>query len=83
MICLFSHIAVNILNKNQFFVRLSFQLYLGEDVIYQMRRRNLEPTRLLTEGIFNLPHHIGMVQKDLAFDDVGSYTQQENGFQHS
>ena len=37
-------------------------------------RRNPEPTRLLTQGIFNLLHHKGMVWEQLAFDDV-SYTQ--------
>ena len=37
-----------------------FQLYRGYDMIYEMRRKP-EPTLLLTQGIFNLPHHIGMV----------------------
>ena len=36
-----------------------------------------------TQGIFNLPHHIGMVWQELAFDDAVSYTQQVNGFWHS
>ena len=36
-----------------------FQLYYGSDMI-EMRRKP-EPTFLLTQGIFNLPHHIGMV----------------------
>ena len=38
-------------------IAMVFQLYHGGD----MRRRKLEPTLLLTEWIFNLPHHIGMV----------------------
>ena len=50
---------------------------------YKMRRRKHEPTLLLTQGIFNHPHHIGMVWEELAFDDTISYTQQENGLQHS
>ena len=39
-----------------------FQLYIyhGGDIIYEIRRK-LKPTPLLTQGIFNLPHHIGMV----------------------
>ena len=33
-----------------------FQLYLGSDMMYVMRRK-FEPTLVLTQGIFNLPHH--------------------------
>ena len=51
--------------------------------MYEMRRRKPEPTLLLTQGIFNLPHHIGMVREELAFDDGVSYTQRGNGLQHS
>ena len=45
------------------------QLYLGADMMYEMRRKP-KPTLLQTQGIFNLPHHIGMVSEELAFDDV-------------
>ena len=34
-----------------------FQLYLGSDMMYEMRRRVPEPTLVVTEGISNLPHH--------------------------
>ena len=34
-----------------------------------------EPPLLPTQGIFDLPHHIGMVWKELAFKDAVSYTQ--------
>ena len=38
-----------------------FLVYHGSDMMYEMRRRKPVPTLLLTQGIFNLPHHIGMV----------------------
>ena len=38
-----------------------FQLYHGPDSMHEMRRRKPKPTLLPTQGIFNLPHHIGMV----------------------
>ena len=38
-----------------------FQLYQGGDIMYTMRRRKPEPMLLPTQGIFNLPHHIGIV----------------------
>ena len=60
-----------------------FQLYVGGDVIYEMHRRKPEPTLFLTQGIFNLPHHIGIVLEELAFDDAVGYTQQGNGLLHS
>ena len=41
-------------------------------MMYEMRWRKSEPTFLLTKGIFNLSHHIGMVWEDLAFDDTVS-----------
>ena len=44
-------------------------LYHGD-----MRWRKTEPTLLPTQGIVNLPHHIGMVLEELAFDDAVSYT---------
>ena len=42
-----------------------FQLYHGDDMIYEMSRRKLKPTLLPTQWIFNL--HIGMVWEELAF----------------
>ena len=50
------------------------QLYLGDEMMYHMRRRKSEPTRLPTQGIFNCPHHIAMVWEELVFDDTVSYT---------
>ena len=50
-----------------------FRLYLGSDMMYEMRRRKPEPTLLPTEVIFILPHHTGMVSEGLAFDDAVSY----------
>ena len=38
-----------------------FHLYHGGNMMYEIRRRTPEPTPLLTQGIFNLQHHIGMV----------------------
>ena len=38
-----------------------FQLYQGGDMMDEMRRKKPEPTLLPAQGIFNLPHHIGMV----------------------
>ena len=60
-----------------------FQLCHGGDMMYEMRKTKPEPTLLPTQGIFNLPHHIGMVEKELAFDDHVSYTQRGNGLPHS
>ena len=42
------------------------------------KKEKPKPTLLLTQGIFNLPHHIGMVLEELTFDDAVSYTQQGN-----
>ena len=50
---------------------------------YEMRWRQPKPTLLLTRGIFNLPHHMGLVWEELAFDNAVSYTQQGNGLQYS
>ena len=50
-------------------------------MIYVMRRRKPEHTILPTQGIFNLPPHIGMVLEELAFDNAVSYTQRGNGAQ--
>ena len=49
------------------------------DMMYEIRRRKPEPTLLPTQGIFNLPHHVGMVWEELAPDDAVSYTQKEMG----
>ena len=59
-----------------------FQLYLGSAQMYEMSRRKPKPTLLLTQGIFNLPRHIGMVCEEVAFDDAISYTQWGNGLQY-
>ena len=40
-------------------IAMVFQLYHSGDMMYEMRRKS-ESTLLLTQGIFNLPHHIGM-----------------------
>ena len=34
--------------------------YPGRDMIYDMRTRKPKPTLLLTHGIINSPHHLGM-----------------------
>ena len=39
-------------------------------MMYEMRRRKPESTRLPSKAIFNLPHHIGMVLEKLAFCDT-------------
>ena len=51
--------------------------------MYEMRRRKAEPTLLATQGIFNLPHHVGTVWEELAFDDAVSYEKRGNGLQHN
>ena len=38
-----------------------FQSYQGGDMMHEMRRRKRVHALLPTQGIFNLPHHIGMV----------------------
>ena len=60
-----------------------FQLYHGDDMMYEMRRRKPKPTSLPTQGIFNLAHHISMVGEKLAVDYAVSCTQRGNGLQHS
>ena len=37
------------------------QLYHGGDMMDQMTSRKPKPTILPTQGIFNLPYHVGMV----------------------
>ena len=41
-------------------------------MMYEMRRREPEPTLSPTQGIFNLIHNIGIVWKELAIDDAVS-----------
>ena len=43
-------------------------------MIYELRRRNPQPTLLQCQGMFNLPQHIGMVWEELAFDETKLYT---------
>ena len=38
-------------------------------MMYEVRMRKPEPILLPTQGIFNLPHHIGMAREELALDD--------------
>ena len=59
------------------------QLYHDSDMMYEMGRRKSEATLLQTQGIFNLPHVIGMVWEEPAFQDTVSYTQRRNGLHHS
>ena len=53
------------------------------DMMCEMKRKKPEHTLLPTQGIFKLPHHIGMVLEELAFDNAASYTQRGNGLLHS
>ena len=39
----------------------NISVILGGDMMYEMRRRKPESTLLLTQGIFNLPDHIGII----------------------
>ena len=39
-------------------------------MMFEIRTRKPERTLLPTEGIFNLPHHVGLVWEELAFDDT-------------
>ena len=56
-------------------IKTLFQSYHGGDMMYEMRSRKPKPALLTTQGIFNLPHHIGMQWEELVFDDTVSYTQ--------
>ena len=60
-----------------------FQLHLGSDMMHEIRRRKPKPTLWPTQGIFILPHHVGMAWEELTFDDAVSYAQRGNGLQHS
>ena len=57
-----------------------FKLYLCDDMMDEMRRRKPVSTLLPTQGILNLPHHIGLICEELASDDAVSYTQRGDGF---
>ena len=59
-----------------------FLVHQGGNMMYEMKSKP-EPTLLLTQEIFNLLHHVGMVGEELAFDDAVSYMQQGNGLQQS
>ena len=54
-VCVFCFVVVSC-HSNSILVR-----YHGGDMMYEMRRSKPEPTLLLTQGIFNLQHRIGMV----------------------
>ena len=43
-------------------------------MMYDTRRRKPEPTFLLTQGIFNLPHHTGMVCEELVCGEMDCST---------
>ena len=51
-----------------------FQLHHGSDMTYEVGWKKSEPTFLLTQRIFNLPHHTYMVWEELVFDDAISFT---------
>ena len=39
-------------------IAIVFQLHQCNVMLYEMGRRKSDPTLLLTQGIFNLPHHM-------------------------
>ena len=87
-----SNCGANGMRDEEVFVLLLFygiatvcQLYLGHDMMNEMTMRKPEPTILLTQGIINIQHHIGMVLEELAFGNTVSYAQWGNRFrlQHS
>ena len=51
-------------------IAIVFQIYHGSDIMNETRRRKPKSTLLPTQWTFNLPHHIGMVSEELAFDDI-------------
>ena len=72
--------------------RVPLSSYLFLTGVYFLKEQSLgyryinsqDQSRLLpNQGIFNLPHHIGMASEELAFDDGVSYTQWRNGLQYS
>ena len=52
-------------------------------MMYETRRKKPEPILLPTQGIFNLPRHIGKVWEEPAFDESVHYTLWGNGLKHS
>ena len=70
MICFFHAIAT------------IFQLYHGTDMVWDEKEKT-QAYILMNQGIFNTPHHIGMVWEELAFDDTVIYRQRGNGLHHS
>ena len=70
-----------VVGQLQFVVFMSYFCHImAVNMMYDIQRRNPKPTLLPTRGLFNLPHHIGTVREELAFDDTVHYTQQGNGF---
>ena len=58
-----------------FTIATVFQLYHGGEMMYKKRRKKAWAyTFTNSRNFFNLPHHIGMVWEELAFDDAVSYT---------
>ena len=51
------------------------------DICNEKEKAQAHP--LPTQGIFNFPHYIGMICEEFAFHDAVSYTQRDNGLQHS
>ena len=43
----------------------------------EMGRRKPKLNRLLTQGIFNLPHHTGRIKEELAFDETKIYIKRK------
>ena len=56
-----SHLDTDVLFVVVLALATLFQLYHGGDMMYEMGRRKPKLTLLPTQGIFNLPHHIGTV----------------------
>ena len=46
-------------------IAMVFQWYHGSDMMYEMRRRKPDFAILPTQGIFNLPHQIGVLWYDI------------------
>ena len=58
--CSMSDTTISFVCLLLFYARATvFQLYQGGDMIYE--KEKAQAYTLLTQGIFNLPHHIGMV----------------------
>ena len=59
-----------------FYAATLFQLYHGVDMNLWDEKNKAQAYNFTdSNGTFNLPHHIGMVWEELAFDDRVSYTQ--------